>query len=236
MRKALRYLFSAMLVMLSVGALATLYPDFEPDERIPNALNPAEIQPGEQFFIMAFYANDGVEDNGKYWIPRWVGVSDPIVPGAEELYTHDPEKSGDVMKPSNFLFTIEKAEGKTIEGLQAYYLKNVKTGTYCRKNDDENAVHNGQNRGDKKLAYVVLTSDKAKATPFAFTTQGGGFKTTDEGSRFAPNTYLIITYANDGKTVVHWNSGIFTHNRFGQEVHRPGTSVWNSGDCTFNPC
>ena len=224
-----------MLLLLSNGAWAGISPDYDHDTNVPNALNPAEIAEGEEFFIMAFYANDGVQNNGVYWNPRWVGVSDPIIPGSEELYTHVAENyGGEPAKHSNFLFTIEKAEGKYVNGLQAYYLKHSKSGTYCRKNDDENALHNGMNRGDKKLAYVVLTDDKSKATPFAFTTQGGGFKTTDEGSRFAPNTYLIICYANDGVTQVHWNSGIYTFNRYGAQVNRPGTSVWNSGDCTFN--
>ncbi|MBP5629226.1 MAG: dockerin type I repeat-containing protein [Bacteroidaceae bacterium] len=110
-----------------------------------------ELKDGDRFFIKGVYKAGTAAE--LLDTPRWLGVQYPKYTDEDFLVTRElAEYVGDA-----YVFEAEIAEGQLIdEEYQGFYLKNVLTGKWLKKESDNNP------------SLIVLTDNKEEASVWAF--------------------------------------------------------------------
>ena len=194
----------SLLLALALVGVGTLWARIEPDITVEPL---TEIEDGDNFFICgAFEAGN----TGEYVDPyRWVGLKVPNT-GDDPLCI---KETNDVVG-DDFAFTAEIAgEEDLIDGHQGFYLKHTVTGKYVYKASDEGSYYQ---------TMLALTDDKSKAVLVAFAPASERY-----GSDVPETAMHIITYANDGETVLFLNN-----NTSDNGVYVPKFGSW-SDSCTW---
>lgn len=155
--KKIYWIFSLLLMVLGIN---TAYAGVKLGEEVKD---PNTLKNGSKIIIRA----DAVANEANQTFKHFSALADSLVYAITTIDQVDPYVA----------YVLETADGKTVKGQQAYYLKNEFNGrylTYVYEAGEDGSVSDSGDGSVVVEMRLTFTDDKAKATPVVITSQKTG--------------------------------------------------------------
>lgn len=156
----MKKIYSIFLLFLMIMGINTAYAGVKLGAEVTD---PKTLTNGSKIIIRA----DAVANEANQTFKHFSALADSLVYALTTTDQVDPYVA----------YVLETAEGKTVKGEQAYYLKNEFNGrylSYVYEAGEDGSIYDDGNGSIVIEMRLTFTDDKAKATPVVITTQTTG--------------------------------------------------------------